>query len=406
MDRTHLERLFEAAVTRTSGTPEELRCAEMFRDECAALGLSAALEPFAVPMATMEEARLIVDGQEIPCRGYLCAGSADVTAPLLYLPSLDRYSLSLCRGKIVLLDGGVTYWRVRDLTEAGVAGIITYNGDARHDNDDIDQKELRSFVSEGRKLPCVNINVKAAIGLVRGGAQTARIVLRQTEWEGQSHNVVMEMPGQIPETIVFSAHYDSTSLSTGAYDNLSGSIGLLGIAEYFTTHPHRHTLRFVWCGSEERGLLGSKAYVRDHEAELERCVLNINLDMIGCIMGSLIACCSTEEKLVSWLEYFGLEQGVPLSVSHDVYSSDSTPFADCGVPAVSLARRSASGTASIHDRYDTMAVMSLDRMQTDIDFLCRLSDRLANAVCCPVERRIPDSIREKLDVYLNRKRKG
>ena len=32
---------------------------------------------------------------------------------------------------------------------------------------------------------------------------------------------------------------------------------------------------------EERGLLGSKAYVRDHEEELDKIVLNINLDMIG-----------------------------------------------------------------------------------------------------------------------------
>ena len=35
---------------------------------------------------------------------------------------------------------------------------------------------------------------------------------------------------------------------------------------------------------EERGLLGSKAYVRDHEEELDKIVLNINLDMIGTYM--------------------------------------------------------------------------------------------------------------------------
>ena len=56
-------------------------------------------------------------------------------------------------------------------------------------------------------------------------------------------------------------------------------------------------LRFVFCGSEERGLLGSKAYVRDHEKELRQTVLNINLDMIGTYMGKFIAGVSAEEKL-------------------------------------------------------------------------------------------------------------
>ena len=43
------------------------------------------------------------------------------------------------------------------------------------------------------------------------------------------------------------------------YDNMSGSVGILGIAEHFAKNPHRYGLRFIWCGSEERGLLGSKA---------------------------------------------------------------------------------------------------------------------------------------------------
>ena len=37
--------------------------------------------------------------------------------------------------------------------------------------------------------------------------------------------------GQRDEYIVLSAHYDSTTLSHGAYDNMSGCAGLLGIME-------------------------------------------------------------------------------------------------------------------------------------------------------------------------------
>ena len=54
----------------------------------------------------------------------------------------------------------------------------------------------------------------------------------------------------------------------GAYDNMSGCAGLLGIMEQMKGKELNYGLRFVFCGSEERGLLGSKAYVRDHEAAL------------------------------------------------------------------------------------------------------------------------------------------
>ena len=395
----------ETAYVRMGGTAEELRCAQYLQAQVAALGLEAAIEPFQVQMADISKAVLLVDGQEIPCKGYRNAGSAEIEAPLYYLSSTNAYSLSKCKGKIVLLDGYLGYWMYRDILENGAVGFITYDGNANYADFDIDQRELRAQVAEGvEKIPGVNINAKSAIALVKNNAATAKIILEQTEFTADSHNVILEMPGEIEETIVFTAHYDSTSLSQGAYDNMSGSIGLLGIAEYFTKHTHRYGLRFVWCGSEERGLLGSKAYCRDHEEALKNVVLNINLDMIGCIMGKLIACCTTEEKLVGYLEYFANELGRGIRAYQDVYSSDSTPFADKGVPAVSFARACPPNTATIHNSYDTMAVMKAEHMDEDIAFICAFADRMANAVNMPVKRTMPDNMKDKLDIYLCRKR--
>ena len=68
---------------------------------------------------------------------------------------------------------------------------------------------------------------------------------------------------------------------------MSGCAGLLGIMEQMKGKELNYGLRFVFCGSEERGLLGAKAYVRDHEKELRQIVLNINLDMIGTYMGKI-----------------------------------------------------------------------------------------------------------------------
>ena len=51
-----------------------------------------------------------------------------------------------------------------------------------------------------------------------------------------------------------------------------------------------------------------------------------------------------------------------------------------------------------------MALMSGEQMKQDIDFLILFTSRMANAVKCPVARKIPDNMKEKLDEYLNRKR--
>jgi Zn-dependent M28 family amino/carboxypeptidase len=214
----------------------------------------------------------------------------------------------------------------------------------------------------------------------------------------------VDLEGEIKDQIVFTAHYDTTSLSQGAYDNMSGCVGLLGMAEYFSKHPHRYSLRFIFCGSEERGLLGSKAYCEAHEETLKDVALVINLDMIGCIMGKFIACATAENALVHYVSYLGFEKGFQVKAYQDVYSSDSTPFADKGVPAISFARIAGRELAPIHNSYDTAAVMKTERMQQDIDFITVFADRMANAVCCPVSREIPENIKGKLDEYLLRKR--
>ena len=404
MDAKQIMQIFEdTAYVRTGGSPEELRTAQYLQAKVADLGQKAEMVPFEVPMSDIQHAVFLADGVEIPCKGYLCAGNGEVEAPLYYLRDTDPYSLSLCRGKIVLFDGYLRYWLYQDLLANGAVGFVSYDGNVNYCDTDMDQRELRSFVHQGNRIPGVNINAKDAVDLIRKGVTTARITLKQEEYTGHSHNVILDLPGQTPEYIAFSAHYDSTSLSQGAYDNMSGSIGLLGIAEYFVNHPHRYSLRFIWCGSEERGLLGSKAYCRDEEG-LKNCVLNINLDMIGCIMGKFISCVTGEEKLCHYITYLGAELGFGVNAEQGVYSSDSTPFADKGVPAVSFARRAPQNTATIHNSYDTVALMKGEQMVEDIDFLIAFANRMANAKHCPVAREIPENMKEKLDVYLNRKR--
>ena len=265
MDIQKINKIFaDTAYVRMGGRAEELKCAEYLAGLCAEFGGKAEIQTFPVGMAKIRDARLYADGVEVPCKGYLIAGNAEQEAPFYYLANTDANSLSLCKGKIVMIDGYMGYWRYQDILASGAVGFITYDGHVNYVDNDIDQRELRPHVAKVNKLPGVNINAKEAVRRVEIDTKMVKIVLEQDEWEGESRNVVLEIPGEIDEWIVLTAHYDSTSLSTGAYENMSGSIGILALAEHFMTAPHKRGIRMILCGSEERGLLGSKAWVRDY----------------------------------------------------------------------------------------------------------------------------------------------
>ncbi len=247
MTAEQIMKIFEdTAYVRMGGSSEELRAAEYLRDRCTDLGIQAQIEAFDVDMANIQEATLTVDGREVTCKGYFNAGNAELEAPFYYLRSTDPYSLSLCKGKIVMVDTYMGYWMYQDLIENGTVGFITYDGNANYADRDIDQRELRGFVHKGNQIPGVNINAKDAIELIKSDPKTAKIVLKQEEYTGKSHNVVAEIPGEVDEWIVLTAHYDSTSLSQGAYDNMSGSVGILGVAEHIVKTPHQYGQRIVW----------------------------------------------------------------------------------------------------------------------------------------------------------------
>ena len=405
MNLKHIRKILrDTDYVHTGGSAEELKAAEYLKAECEAMGAKAWLEAFPVQMADVHTATLTVDGIGIPCKGYKNCGSGEVEADFLYLPSQDEVSLKSVKGKIVLIDGGLRHFGYQDLLDNGAVGFITYDGNINFPNRDIDAKELRDFVAEGRKALAVNINAKDAQRLVKSHAKTAKIAIEQTEYEGESRNVVAELPGTSDEWIILTAHYDTVPLSHGAYDNMSGCIGLLEVMDELRAAPHRYGLRFLFCGSEERGLLGSKAYTDAHDEELKNAVLNINLDMIGSVMGRFIARVSAEDRLVSFIQYFAQSRGFAVDAATGVYSSDSTPFADHGVPALSFARLTPAGQGNIHCRYDTAELLSPEQLRADGRFVSEFTRFMADAAFCPVKREIPEKIKDDLDKYLNRKR--
>jgi hypothetical protein len=109
-----------------------------------------------------------------------------------------------------------------------------------------------------------------------------------------SVNVVAVAPGADAalrgEHVLFSGHQDhdgtrvavnGDSIWNGADDNVTTSVALLAIGRAFARQPGRRSALFVWHGAEERGLLGSRWFVRHSTVPRDSIVAVLNGDMLG-----------------------------------------------------------------------------------------------------------------------------
>ena len=396
--------LDDTAYVRTGGSAEELRCAEYISSRCADMGLETELEAFSIPVYTDKGSSLRIDGKEVEAKIYFGSPNVSVKAEIFYLDSKDDFSIKKCKDKIVLLDGPIGYQLYGSLAGAGALGFITYNGSFRAEDSDVDQREIR-FETEGRTIPGMAINIKEAFNIVKNECKTAEMTVEHTVEEANSHNLILDIRGELDEWIVFTAHYDSTVLSLGSYDNMSCCIAQLALAEKLSKTPLRRSVRFVWCGSEERGLLGSRAYCKRHAEELGKVLLNVNLDMLGSVMGEFVAFSCANEETTAFLERFIKRHRFGASVRFGIRSSDSNSFVEAGVPAVSFARYSPADIAPLHTRYDTPDTVSPKRLLADIKFIEKFSEYLLNLPEYPLLREISDEISEKVEKYFSRRKK-
>lgn len=109
----------------------------------------------------------------------------------------------------------------------------------------------------------------------------------------QTENVIAFIEGTDlkNEVIIISAHYDHLGkklnvVYNGADDDGSGSVALLEIASAFANAKKqgkgpRRSIAFIGFSAEEKGLLGSKFYVKHPTWPLANTVCNLNIDMIG-----------------------------------------------------------------------------------------------------------------------------
>ena len=109
----------------------------------------------------------------------------------------------------------------------------------------------------------------------------------------RSHNVAAVIPGTTRpgETIIYSAHWDHFGIGkpdasgdriyNGALDNATGVAALLELARNFKASPRtKRSIVFLFLTAEERGLLGSTAYVEAPFSPLSTTVAELNVDTL------------------------------------------------------------------------------------------------------------------------------
>ncbi|MDR3602223.1 MAG: M28 family peptidase [Desulfosporosinus sp.] len=161
-----------------------------------------------------------------------------------------------------------------------------------------------------------------------------------------SQNIIAELPGTRPDTIVVGAHYDSANFNVpGAVDNASGVGILLELARVLSKTPHEETYQFIFFGAEENGLLGSQFYTSQADLSAVRWMLNV--DMVGTPLEIDVAGKkSTPPELIKQVVALAGKSHIPFHISRDSIlmtressqggTSDFSSFLDQGIPALGL----------------------------------------------------------------------
>ena len=409
--------LKELAYERVSCSEAEKQAAQKLLEVALSTGAQAHIEDFPVACGRVHHAKLVVTEpyvKEYEVTGYergLSTPEGGVDLAFYYAENAEDAHIPHVKGKAVMVNGRLRKNVYEKLMKAGAAAILTFDGTTidRRSETDCDIRKLREMLTE-EVGSCVALHMRTmdAAEIVRRGAKKMHIELTAEDYEGTSHNVCAVIEGtKYPDQIIsFGAHYDSVYFSTGVYDNMSGSVIIMELLRYFAEHKPARTMKFNWYGSEEQGLLGSKAWVKAHEDELSKHVLMVNVDVAAPILGKNGAPVLATEKAVGYVDALMREAGIACEVKLDIYSSDCIPFADKGVPAVNLIRFGVPGAGYIHDRRDNLKsnYLSAEALDITLQQALMLAQRVDGAAIFPIERKVSDEITKKVDEYLFKKK--
>ena len=174
-------------------------------------------------------------------------------------------------------------------------------------------------------------------------------------------NVIGEIPGtgkHKDEIVMLGAHFDSWHGGTGATDNAAGSAVMMEAARVLKASnlPLDRTVRIALWGGEEEGLLGSRAYVKEHFGDRETMKLT-----------------AEQPRISGYFNYdngTGKIRGVYLQgndMMRPIFESWFEPFKDMGASTISI--RNTGGTD--HLSFDAVGIPGFQFIQDPMDYETR-----------------------------------
>lgn len=394
---------------REAGTPTEEKAASLIREELKSFGMESMLSEFTFNTWEIRKAELTVTepyNKTYQVTGYQRCGSTageGMEAEFLYVENGDDISLSHAAGKIVMVNEIVRKDMYLKLLKAGAAGFVSISGAPTDTGEDripraaaIPQKVYEAL-NEKERIQGVGIHYLDAVEMVTEGAKKVRLTLLQEEVTRTSRNVEARIQGSdhADEILTLTAHYDSVPEGPGAYDNMAGAAIIMEVCRYLKEHQPRRTVEFVWFGAEEKGLLGSRHYIKMHEHELGKHRFNMNVDLAGQLVGGNVIGVTADPSVCSMLTYLAAETGIGMTTKNQIWGSDSNTFAWKGIPAMTLNRDG----FGMHTHYDTVDLLSAWSLKRSARLLAHIAENLGNIDIIPFSREIPEEFKKQLDEY-------
>ena len=208
-----------------------------------------------------------------------------------------------------------------------------------------------------------------------------------------SFNIVAELPGldKADEVVMLGAHFDSWQSGTGATDNAAGSAVVMEAMRILKTTgvKLRRTVRVALWGGEEQGLLGSKAYVKEHFANPETMELKpehtklagyFNVDNgTGVIRGVYLQGNEASAPVFqSWMEPFR-NLGMTTTAIRSVGGTDHLSFDAVGLPAFQFVQDPVEyETRTHHSNQDLYERLQADDMMRNAVIVATFAYSAAN----------------------------
>ncbi len=269
----------------------------------------------------------------------------------------------------VVMAGGME--NMTPMTQRPDGGTVFVGGPGPHDN-----------AGAGKIVPSVTLAVEHYNRMVRLLAKGIPVKVELNvgarffdEAEMNGINIVGELPGSdlASEVVLLGGHFDTEPGATGATDNAAGCTVMMEAARILKAigAKPRRTIRVALWDAEESGLMGSKAYVRSHladittmklEPEHEKLSAYYNVDNgSGRIRGVWMQGNLPAQSIFQqWIEPLR-DLGVTTLAGRSVSGSDYVSFDNAGIPAFQFIQdRLEYNSRTHHSNMDY-----LDRVQRD-----------------------------------------